>query len=359
MKKNTRNKQIKSSEGGKARVKWFIIIFLCLVLACVGVLLAYNILWKSNINTASGKYKKLYVPYGSTWVDVKDSLNAQGLIKNEREFDNALALFGKNKEPQCGFYSLEPNISNRAFINRVSYGLSNKLPLEVKMTRYTRWVARNISRQLDVDSATLYNAFTSDTVMHRFGVNKESSLAMFVRFKRDVSWCSDASDVMRVVEEEYHKFWDGERTAKCNEIGLTPVKVTILASIVEEETNDYDDRRMVAGVYMNRIRKGMPLQSCPTVRYAWGDFSINRVLKAHLEIDSPYNTYKYSGFPPGPIRIPSANSIDAVLNYEHHNYYYMCAKSDFSGTHDYATTFLQHSQNARKYQRELNKKGIR
>ncbi len=358
MKKFTRNNKVKQNGGSAVNKKWFIIIFLTLVLACVAIVFAYNILWKSNINTASGKYKKLYIPSGSTWQDVKDSLNAQGLIKSELEFGNALAVFARGKQPQCGFYSLEPNISNRAFINRLAYGLSNKLPLEVKMTRYTRWVARNISRQLDVDSATLYNVFTSDTVMHRFGVTKESSLAMFVRFKRDVSWCTDASDVMRIVEQEYHKFWDGERMAKCNEIGLTPVKVTILASIVEEETNDYDDRRMVAGVYINRINKGMQLQSCPTVRYAWGDFSINRVLKAHLEIDSPYNTYKYSGFPPGPIRIPSANSIDAVLNYEHHNYYYMCAKSDFSGTHDYATTFLQHSQNARKYQRELNKRGI-
>lgn len=358
MKKNTRNKQINAGGDSNSQRKWFIIIFLCLVLACIGALLAYNILWKSNINTHSRKYKKLYIPSGSTWNDVKDSLNAQNLIDSEAEFDRALLFFVGGQEPQCGFYSIEPNVSNRSFINRVAYGLSNKLPLEIKMTRYPSWVARNISRQLDLDSATLYNSFMADTVLHRFGVTRESALAMFVRFRRDVPWCTDATSVINIVEDEYHKFWDGERTAKCNEIGLTPVKVTILASIVEEETNDYDDRRMVAGVYMNRIHRGMPLQACPTVRYAWHDFTIARVLKAHLQIDSPYNTYKYSGFPPGPIRIPSANSIDAVLNYEHHNYLYMCAKADFSGTHDYSTTFQQHNERARKYQRELNKKGI-
>ncbi len=348
MKKNKPNKE-----------KHFIIIFLSVVFVAAVVVVAYSMLWKPNINVEGGKYINFYVVNGDTWNDVRQKLTEKTLIKNEIEFNHALKLFAKNKEPQCGFYSLEPNISNRSFINRLAYGLSNKVPVEIKMTRYTRWVARNLSRQVAADSASLYQAFIADTTLHKFGVTRESSLAMFVRFKRDVNWCADASEIVNIVYDEYNEFWNDERRAKCNEIGLTPTQVTILASIVEEETNDYDDRRMVAGVYINRLRKRMPLQSCPTVRYAWGDFSIKRVLKAHLEIDSPYNTYKYSGMPPGPIRIPSENAIDAVLNYEHHNYYYMCAKSDFSGVHDYATTFKEHSNNARRYQRQLNKRGIK
>lgn len=360
--KNLKNKGSNTKSGkkqDKPALKYMLIIFAAVAVVAIGVVLAYDILWRANINCEGGKYRNFYVLKDATWESVKDSLMSKSLIRNEMEFDHAIMLFAKGKEPQCGFYSLEPGISNRSFINRVAYGLSNKVPMEVKMTRYTRWVARNLARQLDVDSASLYKAFTADTTLRKFGLTEASSLAMFVRFKRDVCWCSTADDVARTVADEYNKFWNAERLAKCNEIGLTPIQVTILASIVEEETNDYDDRRMVAGVYMNRIRKGMPLQSCPTVRYAWGDFSIKRVLKAHLEIDSPYNTYKYQGMPPGPIRIPSERAIDAVLNYERHNYYYMCAKSDFSGTHDYSTTFRQHSQYARKYQKNLNKKGIK
>lgn len=129
-----------------------------------------------------------------------------------------------------------------------------------------------------------------------------------------------------------------------------------MASIVEEETNNAEDRRMVAGVYLNRLKKRMPLQACPTARYASGDFTLNRILKKHTQIDSPYNTYKYAGLPPGPIRIPTNNAIDAVLNYVPHKYLYFCAKPDFSGTHNYATTYAEHSRNARAYQKALNKR---
>jgi UPF0755 protein len=132
--------------------------------------------------------------------------------------------------------------------------------------------------------------------------------------------------------------------------------IHILASIVEEETNNAEDRRMVAGVYLNRLKKRMPLQACPTARYAAGDFSLNRILKKHTKIDSPYNTYKYAGLPPGPIRIPSAKAIDAVLDFVPHKYLYFCAKSDFSGTHNYASTFTEHSRNARAYQKALNQR---
>ena len=359
MRKNTKNGSKKSKSASKSHLKISLIIFAVLVTLGIIGIVAYNLLWKPNINTEGGKYKSFYVLQGDTWDDVKVKLDSMGLIKHDLEFTNAVSVFAKDEMPQCGFYSLEPNISNRSFINRLSYGLSNKMPVEIKMTRYTRWVARNISRQVAADSASLYRAFMADSTLHKFGVTRESSLAMFVRFKREVNWCIDADEMVNIVYDEYNKFWNDDRRAKCYEIGLTPIQATILASIVEEETNDYDDRRMVAGVYMNRMRRGMPLQSCPTVRYAWENFSIKRVLKAHLEIDSPYNTYKYQGLPPGPIRIPSERAIDAVLNYVHHNYYYMCAKSDFSGVHDYATTFQEHSNNARRYQRQLNKRGIK
>ena len=139
-------------------------------------------------------------------------------------------------------------------------------------------------------------------------------------------------------------------------VPLRALRVLLLASIVEEETNNAEDRKMVAGVYLNRLKKRMPLQACPTARYATGDFTLNRVLKKHTQIDSPYNTYKYAGLPPGPIRIPSGAAIDAVLDFISHKYLYFCAKPDFSGTHNYATNYVEHSRNARAYQKALNKR---
>jgi UPF0755 protein len=142
-------------------------------------------------------------------------------------------------------------------------------------------------------------------------------------------------------------------------IGLTPIEVATLASIVEEETANQAEKPMVAGLYINRLKRGMLLQADPTVKFSMGDFELRRILYRHLEVDSPYNTYKHAGLPPGPIRVPSYQGLESVLNYTKHNYIYMCAKEDFSGTHNFAVTSAQHAANARKYQQALNRKGIR
>lgn len=339
------------------------IYLIIVLLVCVSILEisagAYYFLQYPNIQTSQKKYIDFYVPKNSTWQSVKDSLKSNNLIKSEKSFDFALKLIGKNKQVICGKYVLEPNISNRAFINRIAYGMSHHVTMELKMTRYTEWVARNLSRQMEVDSASLANYLLSDSLLLRYNLNKDNSLALFIRFSKEMSWCASPAEIVAEITKEYDNFWNPERRALASKTGLTIPQIHILASIIEEETNEHEDKRMVAGVYINRIRKGMPLQSCPTVRFAWADFTIDRVLKTHLEIESPYNTYKNASLPPGPIRIPSEKSIDAVLNYVHHRYIYFCAKSDFSGTHEYAVTFQEHSRNARKYQKELNKRGIK
>ena len=160
------------------------------------------------------------------------------------------------------------------------------------------------------------------------------------------------------MQKEYEKFWNDEREAKAFKLGLTKVRVSTLASIVEEETRFNIEKPKVAGVYINRLNKGIPLQADPTVKFAVGDFALRRILTKHLEIDSPYNTYKFRGLPPGPIRCPSISSVDAVLNAEKHSYLYFCAKADFSGYHDFAKTLTEHNRNAEAYRRALNKERI-
>jgi UPF0755 protein len=161
------------------------------------------------------------------------------------------------------------------------------------------------------------------------------------------------------MKKEYDRFWNAERLRKARELSLSPVEVSVLASIVEEETADKSEYPIVAGLYINRLRKGMLLQADPTLKFAAGDFELRRILNVHKEIDSPYNTYKNPGLPPGPIRIPSVAGIDAVLNYTHHNYLYMVAKEDFSGHHNFAVTLAEHNQNAEKYREALNRNNIR
>lgn len=334
------------------------IVILILLVAAGGVgYYFYNVLLAPNINAnpESATYKYLYVRPNDTWNDVVAQLDSNGWVNSVKDLQTCIDYLEK-EAPECGKYDLEPNLGNRNFVNRLAYGLSNKAKLQLKMTRYTPWVARNLSRQLPVDSASLADVFLADTLLRKYGLTKESSLALFVRIDTAVQWCLTPKEVEMVVLDARERFWSEERRAKAKKTGLSIKDIHILASIVEEETNNAEDRRMVAGVYLNRLKKRMPLQACPTARFASGDFTLNRILKKHTKIDSPYNTYKYAGLPPGPIRIPGAAAIDAVLDFVPHKYLYFCAKPDFSGTHNYAASFSEHSRNARAYQNALNKR---
>lgn len=334
-----------------------IVILVLLVVASGVGYYFYKVFLGANINAnpESVTYKYLYVKPNDTWDDVVAQLDSNGWVSSVKDLQACIEYLEK-EAPECGKYDLEPNLGNRNFVNRLAYGLSNKAKLQLKMTRYTTWVARNLSRQLPIDSASLADVFLADTLLRKYGLTKESSLALFVRIDTAVQWCLTPKEVETVVLDARERFWNPERLEKACKTGLNLKDIHILASIVEEETNNAEDRRMVAGVYLNRLKKRMPLQACPTARYAAGDFSLNRILKIHTKIDSPYNTYKYAGLPPGPIRIPSAKAIDAVLDFVPHKYLYFCAKSDFSGTHNYASTFTEHSRNARAYQKALNQR---
>ena len=334
-----------------------IIILILLVAAGGAGYYFYKVFLGANINAnpESATYKYLYVRPNDTWNDVVAQLDSNGWVSSVKDLQTCIEYLEK-EAPKCGKYDLEPNLGNRNFVNRLAYGLSNKARVQLKMTRYTTWVARNLARQLPVDSASLADQFLADTLLRKYGLTKESSLALFVRMDTAVQWCMTPKEVETCVLNARERFWNEDRRVKARKTGLSIKDIHILASIVEEETNNAEDRRMVAGVYLNRLKKRMPLQACPTARFATGDFTLNRVLKKHTQIDSPYNTYKYAGLPPGPIRIPSAAAIDAVLNFVPHKYLYFCAKADFSGTHNYATTFTEHSRNARAYQKALNQR---
>lgn len=210
-----------------------------------------------------------------------------------------------------------------------------------------------------LDSATVASALTDSLTCARLGYTPQTIACLFIPNTYEVYWDMTLDQFLARMTKEKDRFWNDERRQKAKDIGLTPEEVVTLASIVDEETAKNDEKPIIAGLYMNRLKRGMLLQADPTVKYAVGDFTLQRILYRHLEVDSPYNTYKYAGLPPGPLRIPSIRAIDGVLNYTHHNYLYMCAKEDLSGRHNFARTLAEHSRNAQRYQSALNRLHIR
>ena len=209
------------------------------------------------------------------------------------------------------------------------------------------------------DSTEVATLLNDTAYIREIGYTKETLPALFIPNTYEVYWDMSAENFMARMQKEHKAYWNEKRMKQAEAIGLTPIEVATLASIVEEETANQAEKPMVAGLYINRLKRGMLLQADPTVKFSLQEFGLKRILFKHLEVDSPYNTYKYAGLPPGPIRVPSYQGLESVLNYTKHNYIYMCAKEDFSGTHNFAVTSAQHAANARKYQQALNRKGIR
>jgi UPF0755 protein len=232
-----------------------------------------------------------------------------------------------------------------------------QVPVEVVLqnVRLKRKLASDLSKQIEPDSLSIWRFLNDDIFLSKFGFNTQNILAMFIPNTYEFYWNTSVEDLFEKMHNEYKKFWNETRINKCESIGITPIEASILASITEEETVKNDEKPIIAGLYLNRIKKGMLLQADPTVRFALGNFGIKRVLDKYKEINSPYNTYKHAGLPPGPICIPSIVTIDAVLNHQQNQYLYMCAKEDFSGYHNFARTLEQHNLNAQRYQKALNK----
>ena len=257
-----------------------------------------------------------------------------------------------------GRYAIRPNDNVYHVYSRFSRGYQEPMNLTIGSVRTLDRLARSIGKQLMIDSAEIAGLMNDSAFQQKSGYHKETMSCLFIPETYQVYWDMSAEEFFERMKLEHQKFWNQERLNKATAIGMTPVEVCTLASIVEEETNNNPEKSIVAGLYINRLHSGMPLQADPTIKFALQDFGLRRITNAHLAIDSPYNTYRNTGLPPGPIRIPSPIGVDAVLNYTKHNYLYMCAKEDFSGTHNFASNYTEHMKNARKYWNALNERKI-
>ena len=280
-----------------------------------------------------------------------------GNPKQMHGFESLVRYQGYNVK--TGRYAIKPTDNMRYLHRRLSMGYQTPIKLTVGSVRTLDRISRNTARQLMVDSCEIANILNDTAYISKLGYTKETLPALFIPNTYEVYWNISAEDFIQRMVKEHKAFWNEKRLKQAEAIGLTPIEVATLASIVEEETANQAEKPMVAGLYINRLKKGMLLQADPTVKFSLQEFGLKRILFKHLEVNSPYNTYKYAGLPPGPIRIPSYQGLESVLNYTKHNYLYMCAKEDFSGTHNFAINSAQHAANARRYQQALNRRGIR
>ncbi len=340
-----------------------IIGFVFLFAIGVGTFFAWRVYtaWFAPVVEAPNAPILLYVPTGSTAHDVQELLQQMQIALHPTWTEKLMQrkqYTGKNVEP--GRYELSDGMSLNDIVNHLRGG---KGETQVRITFHTartmQELAGKVATHIEADSASVAQLLLDPKVAGKYGFNSHTFKSMFLPDTYFAEWDTDAAAFVQRMAGEYKRFWTEERMAKAGKLGLSQSEVATLASIVQaEQQNHADELPVIAGLYLNRLRMGMRLQSDPTVVYAVGDFNINRVLNVHLAVNSPYNTYQRAGLPPGPINVPQKKSIDAVLNPTESRYVYMCAKADFSGRHAFASTLSEHNRNAAAYRKALNERKI-
>ncbi len=333
-------------------------ILIVFIIAGIKGIDIYRKAFSPNVFTRNKKVQYLFIPTGSGYDDILKLLYTEKLIKNKSTFEWAAERMNYKKHIQPGKYKLKNRMTNHKLILMLRSGQQEPVKLTFNNIRTLEQLAGLVSRKIEADYSAIINLLHNKEYISQIGFNEYTMIGLFIPNTYEFYWNTSAEQFISRMLNEYNSFWTRARKSKAGQINLTQNEVITLASIVDEESSKEEEDPIIAGVYINRLKKGIKLQADPTVRYAHGDFSMRRILKKHLLIESPYNTYKYYGLPPGPIRIPSIESVDAVLNYKKHDYLYFCAKDDFSGYHYFAKTLAQHNKYARLYQRALNKRRI-
>lgn len=348
-KSKAKDKTQKAKKGSKGSPKRLIITLICLVVMGWGV-------WQFTLMAARYDGDRpvwVHIPAGASKEAVRDTLrSALGDEYGAKVAD----YWGGNPAKSRGAYRVEPGDKAYSVARRLDNGSQTPVKLTFNNIRTLDQLADRLSARMDWSAEEFVEAF--DAKADSMGISEQQLLGRMMPDTYEVYWTAEPRKVIEKFLDNYNRFWNAERTAKANELGLTPEQVAIVASIAEEETAKTDERGKVARLYINRLQRGMKLQADPTVKFAVGDFSIRRIGGEMMNTDSPYNTYKYAGLPPAPIRIPDRATLEAVLAAPAHDYIYMCAKADFSGYHNFTADYSEHQRNAADFRRALDARGI-
>ncbi len=340
-------------------MKKSVVIWVLLAVLALGAVAAVTVMCvvKSGAVVREGS---LYVPTGTTFDVLVDSLRAGQKIRFVRPFEHYARRIGLTENVKPGHYTLTKGQTIIQLARMLNLGQQTPVNVIVRQSRLPGILAARVAGQLELDSVSLHQAMRDPAILKEYGFDNELELfSLFIPNTYEMWWTATPQDFIARMAREYNTFWNEDRKAKLPRTRLTQMEVSSLAAILNEETTKTDEMPTMAGVYINRLRAGMPLQADPTVKYAMGDFALRRILNKHLKTPSPYNTYINKGLPPTPITMPSIAAIDAVLDFKESNYLYFCAKEDFSGYHNFAATYAQHLVNARRYAAALNARGIK
>jgi UPF0755 protein len=335
------------------------ILKIALVPSIVALLIAIK-LYSAFYGKAFDNETNIYITNSTTYDDIKGCLTPSlrsGL--HSVAFDLYAKRLRLESRYEPGFYKFSEGESVIRVVRRLVLGEQTPVLLRIGEARTLPQLAGKIASQIEADSATLLYTMRNRELRKELGLVKDSTIAIFVPNSYQIHWNISPENLLRRIHREYDRFWNEERTAKLKRCGLSKYQVMTLASIVYEEVKIPSEMRMIAGVYLNRLRGGIALGACPTVKYAIGDFALKRLLYKHLRYRSPFNTYINRGLPPAPICVPSIEAIDAVLNYSEHKYLYFCARPELDGRHNFARTLREHNANARKYSEAINRLGIK
>ena len=338
------------------RLKIFIYIFG--LLALIGIVFGYYI--RSTIFKPIELEKTVYIfiEPSTKYNEVVSQIKKQVNLPSEKFFQMISERMNYPESIKTGRYAINDGMTMPEIIRILRSGNQSAVKLTFNNIRTKENLAGRISSQLMLDSMALLNVLKDETKLEALGFDTNTIVAMFIPNTYEVYWDTSIDKLLNRMQKEYTTFWNESRKTKAKEIGLSPIEVSTLASIVEEEATYSDEYPIVAGLYLNRLKRGQRLEADPTIKFALNDFSLRRILYKHLEVESPYNTYRNAGLPPGPIRVPSIKGIDATLSPQDHKYLFMCAKDDLSGRHNFATTHAEHMRNAALYQRALNERKI-
>ncbi|MBN2745964.1 MAG: endolytic transglycosylase MltG [Bacteroidales bacterium] len=300
-----------------------------------------------------------FIPTNSDYHYVLKSLYNQGFVKDTSLLNFVAELKKYPQKVKPGRYRLQNEMNANQLVNMLRSGRQDPVMFTFNNIRFLPKLAGLAAAKLELDSAKLMSMLTNRPLLDSIGFTPETAIALFIPNTYEFFWNTSELEFVERMHKEYKKFWSENRTSKAMDMSLSPIEVSILASIIQEETNKTDEMSRMAGVLVNRLRRNMKLQADPTARYAYGDFSVKRILTDYTLIESPYNTYHIFGLPPDPICMPEQKAIDAVLNFEKNSYLYYCARADGSGYHEFAENHSQHIRNANAYHSYLRKLNIR
>lgn len=315
----------------------------------------YQVFYSPNTLIESDQNYTLKIGSNDVYKSVADKLYDDQVVNDLVSFGFVSKLLGYQESVKPGLYTITPKMTNLELVRLLRSGRQTPIRVTFNNVRTKEDLAEKITANMEISGDQFLELLQDSVYIRKFDFDEETIMGMFIPNTYELWWNTSAEALFDRMYREYNSFWTDERKQKASLLGLSQKEVSTLASIVQAESQQKaDERPIIAGLYINRLNLGMPLQADPTLVFASGDFELKRVLNAHKEIESPYNTYLHAGLPPGPINLPDIKSLDAVLNAEKHSYLYMCAKEDFSGYHSFASSLAQHNANARRYQAALN-----